>query len=101
MDVRSGKGQRSAREVESLIAVERSLVFAFASRRIPLSAGSIVTRRLPIAMSHGQGCKVWDVNGKCYLDALGGIAVNTLGHNHPKLVPALQHQLTQLIHCSN
>ena len=57
--------------------------------------------RLPIALSHGQGCRVWDVNGKCYLDALGGIAVNTLGHNHPKLVPALQDQLTKLIHCSN
>ena len=57
--------------------------------------------RLPIALSHGQGCHVWDVNGKRYLDALGGIAVNTLGHNHAKLVPALQHQLSQLIHCSN
>ena len=57
--------------------------------------------RLPIALTHGQGCKVWDVNGKCYLDALGGIAVNTLGHNHAKLVPALQQQLTRMIHCSN
>jgi acetylornithine/N-succinyldiaminopimelate aminotransferase len=57
--------------------------------------------RLPIALSHGQGCRVWDVNGKAYLDALGGIAVNTLGHNHPKLVPALQDQLTKMIHCSN
>jgi acetylornithine aminotransferase len=57
--------------------------------------------RLPIALSHGQGCRVWDINGKCYLDALGGIAVNTLGHNHAKLVPALQDQLTKLIHTSN
>ena len=57
--------------------------------------------RLPIALSHGQGCRVWDVNGQAYLDALGGIAVNTLGHNHPKLVPALQDQLTRLIHTSN
>jgi acetylornithine/N-succinyldiaminopimelate aminotransferase len=57
--------------------------------------------RLPIALSHGQGCRVWDVNGREYLDALGGIAVNTLGHNHPKLVPALQEQLTKLIHTSN
>lgn len=57
--------------------------------------------RLPIALSHGQGCRVWDVNGKEYLDALGGIAVNTLGHNHHKLVPALQDQLTRLIHTSN
>ena len=57
--------------------------------------------RVPIALSHGQGCRVWDVNGKCYLDALGGIAVNTLGHNHPKLVPALQDQIAKLIHTSN
>jgi len=57
--------------------------------------------RLPLALSHGQGCRVWDVNGKAYLDALGGIAVNTLGHNHPKLVPALQEQISRLIHTSN
>jgi len=57
--------------------------------------------RLPIALSHGQGCRVWDTTGKAYLDGLGGIAVNTLGHNHPQLVPALQEQLTRLIHSSN
>ena len=57
--------------------------------------------RLPIALSHGQGCRVWDVNGKCYLDALGGIAVNTLGHNHAKLVPALQDQIGKIIHSCN
>jgi len=57
--------------------------------------------RLPIAMSHGRGCRVWDVNGKEYLDALAGIAVNTLGHAHPKLVPALQDQVAKLIHCCN
>ncbi|KQP13214.1 aspartate aminotransferase family protein [Pseudorhodoferax sp. Leaf267] len=57
--------------------------------------------RVPIALSHGQGVRVWDTNGKQYIDALGGIAVNTLGHNHPKLVPALQDQLTKIIHSSN
>jgi acetylornithine/N-succinyldiaminopimelate aminotransferase len=57
--------------------------------------------RVPIALSHGQGCRVWDVNGKSYLDALGGIAVNTLGHNHPRLVPALQDQISKIIHSSN
>jgi acetylornithine/N-succinyldiaminopimelate aminotransferase len=57
--------------------------------------------RVPIALSHGQGSRVWDVNGKQYLDALGGIAVNTLGHNHPKLVPALQDQIAKIIHSSN
>ena len=57
--------------------------------------------RLPIALSHGQGCRVWDVNGKSYLDGLGGIAVNTLGHNHPKLVPALQDQIGKIMHSCN
>ena len=57
--------------------------------------------RLPVAMARGEGCRLWDVNGKRYLDGLGGIAVNTLGHNHPKLVPALQEQIATLIHCSN
>ena len=57
--------------------------------------------RLPIALSHGQGCRVWDVNGKSYLDALAGIAVNTLGHNHPRLVPALQDQIAKIIHSCN
>ena len=57
--------------------------------------------RVPIALSHGDGCRVWDVNGKPYLDALAGIAVNTLGHNHPQLVSALQDQVSKLIHTSN
>ncbi|RYX95236.1 MAG: aspartate aminotransferase family protein [Comamonadaceae bacterium] len=57
--------------------------------------------RLPIALSHGEGRRVWDVNGKEYLDALGGIAVNTVGHNHPQLVAALQDQVGKLIHTSN
>ena len=57
--------------------------------------------RLAMAISHGQGCRVWDVDGREYLDALGGIAVNTLGHNHPDLVPALQDQLTKIIHSCN
>jgi len=57
--------------------------------------------RVPIALARGQGSRVWDVNGKEYLDGLGGIAVNTLGHNHPKLVPALQDQVAKLIHSCN
>ena len=57
--------------------------------------------RLPIALSHGQGCWLWDTEGRKYLDGLGGIAVNTLGHAHPKLVPALQDQVARLIHTSN
>ena len=57
--------------------------------------------RLPIALSHGRGCWVWDTDGRRYLDGLGGIAVNTLGHAHPRLVPALQEQIGKLIHTSN
>ncbi len=57
--------------------------------------------RLPLALTHGRGCRVWDTAGKEYLDGLGGIAVNTLGHAHPQLVRALQEQVGQLIHCSN
>jgi acetylornithine/N-succinyldiaminopimelate aminotransferase len=57
--------------------------------------------RLPIALSHGRGCRVWDTEGREYLDALAGIAVNTLGHAHPRLVPALQEQIGKLIHTSN
>ena len=74
-----------------------------ASHLIEATSPHVMTTygRLPIALSHGQGCRVWDVNGKCYLDALGGIAVNTLGHSHPRLVPALQDQVGKLIHCCN
>jgi acetylornithine aminotransferase len=57
--------------------------------------------RLPMALSHGEGCWLWDTEGKRYLDALAGIAVNTLGHAHPKLVPALHDQVGKLIHSSN
>jgi acetylornithine/N-succinyldiaminopimelate aminotransferase len=57
--------------------------------------------RLPIALSHGRGCWLWDTQGRRYLDALAGIAVNTLGHGHAKLVPALHDQVSKLIHTSN
>ena len=51
----------------------------------------------PVYADRSQGCRVWDVNGKSYLDALGGIAVNTVGHNHPKLVAALRDQVGKII----
>jgi acetylornithine aminotransferase len=57
--------------------------------------------RLPIAFSHGVGAWLWDTEGKRYLDALSGIAVNTLGHAHPRLLAALNQQIASLIHCSN
>lgn len=49
----------------------------------------------------GDGCRVWDADGREYLDLLGGIAVNALGHGHPDLVAAIQDQLTTLGHVSN
>jgi len=57
--------------------------------------------RLPIAFSHGEGVWLWDTEGKRYLDALSGIAVNTLGHAHPRFIAALNEQVGRLIHCSN
>lgn len=57
--------------------------------------------RLPVAFSHGLGCRVTDTEGKEYLDALSGIAVNTLGHAHPKLVAAIAAQAGRLLHTSN
>lgn len=57
--------------------------------------------RLPVAFSHGHGNRVIDTNGKEYLDALSGIAVNTLGHAHPDLVAAIADQAGKLLHCSN
>ncbi len=55
----------------------------------------------PIAFSHGDGAWLFDTNGKRYLDCLSGIAVNTLGHAHPKLVSALREQISRIIHTSN
>lgn len=57
--------------------------------------------RQSIAFTHGEGCYLFDEQGKKYLDALAGIAVNTLGHNHPRLVDALDEQIGRLIHTSN
>ncbi|MBW8072169.1 MAG: acetylornithine/succinylornithine family transaminase [Ferrovum sp.] len=57
--------------------------------------------RLPVAFTHGQGVWLWDEEGRVYLDALAGIAVNGLGHAHPRLVRAIADQAGQLIHTSN
>ncbi|MBS0346297.1 MAG: aspartate aminotransferase family protein [Proteobacteria bacterium] len=57
--------------------------------------------RLPVAFSHGEGSWLFDVSGKRYLDALSGIAVSTLGHNHPRLVRAISEQASRVIHTSN
>lgn len=57
--------------------------------------------RLPIGLVRGEGSRVWDDTGRRYLDGLSGIAVNTLGHNHPGLVAGLREQVGLLIHTSN
>ncbi len=57
--------------------------------------------RQPISIVRGRGAKVYDMEGREYLDFVGGIAVNLLGHGHPDLVQAIQQQAAQLIHVSN
>jgi len=57
--------------------------------------------RPPLVLSHGDGCYVWDVDGRRYLDLVGGIAVNALGHGHPALVSAVSKQAGEAIHISN
>lgn len=58
-------------------------------------------KRFPITIKHGKGARVWDEDGRCYLDFAAGIAVNVLGHNHPKLVNAIKSQAERTIHVSN
>lgn len=57
--------------------------------------------RFPIALEKGSGCKVWDTEGKEYLDFVAGIATCTLGHAHPKLIEAVTEQIQKLHHVSN
>ena len=57
--------------------------------------------RVPVCFENGKGIMLWDSEGKEYYDFLGGIAVNALGHSHPKLVNAIKEQAGKLIHCSN
>lgn len=55
----------------------------------------------PLVLTHGDGCYVWDADGRRYLDLVGGIAVNVLGHGHPALVAAVSKQAGEAIHISN
>jgi len=57
--------------------------------------------RYPLVPVRGEGCRVWDADGKEYLDFLAGVAVNNLGHCHPRVVEALRKQAAEMIHCSN
>jgi acetylornithine aminotransferase/acetylornithine/N-succinyldiaminopimelate aminotransferase len=60
-----------------------------------------VAKRLPVVLVRGEGVRVWDEDGKSYLDLVAGIAVNVLGHGHPALVEAIARQARDLIHTSN
>ncbi|MBE3571693.1 MAG: acetylornithine transaminase [Moorella humiferrea] len=57
--------------------------------------------RYPVALVHGEGTRVWDADGREYLDFVGGLAVNSLGHCHPRVVAAIREQAGKLLHCSN
>ncbi|MEB3273242.1 MAG: aspartate aminotransferase family protein [Prochlorothrix sp.] len=57
--------------------------------------------RFPIALERGQGCRVWDTDGKSYLDCVAGIATCTLGHAHPAIVAAVTDQIQKVQHVSN
>jgi acetylornithine aminotransferase/acetylornithine/N-succinyldiaminopimelate aminotransferase len=59
------------------------------------------TKRFPVALVRGEGMRVWDSDGKQYLDFTGGIAVNALGHSHPRVVGTIREQATTLLHVSN
>jgi acetylornithine/N-succinyldiaminopimelate aminotransferase len=58
-------------------------------------------RRLPVAFDHGQGAWLWDLEGRPYLDFIGGIATSSLGHGHPALVRAVSEQVARYVHVSN
>ncbi|GFN21890.1 acetylornithine transaminase [Thermanaeromonas sp. C210] len=57
--------------------------------------------RYPVALVRGEGVRVWDADGREYLDFVGGLAVNSLGHCHPRVVAAVREQAGRLLHCSN
>ncbi|HBT46719.1 MAG TPA: acetylornithine transaminase [Peptococcaceae bacterium] len=57
--------------------------------------------RYPVALVRGEGVRVWDADGREYLDFVGGLAVNSLGHCHPRVVAAIREQAGRLLHCSN
>ena len=58
-------------------------------------------QRVPLCIDHGEGVWLYGTDGHRYLDMIGGIAVNVLGHAHPRLVAAICAQAAKIIHCSN
>lgn len=58
-------------------------------------------RRIPVAIERAEGARIYDLDGKSYLDMLGGIAVNALGHSHPRIIAAIEQQIRKYMHVSN
>src|ERR1700752_4452515 len=58
-------------------------------------------RRPPVVFTHGRGCRLYDSQGREYLDFLGGIAVNALGYSHPRLVRVIRREAARAVHLSN
>jgi len=83
----------------AVVSAAMAAVFVFWS--MPMSHVMNTYARLPVAFSHGAGCRITDTEGREYLDALSGIAVSTLGHGHPRLVAAIAAQAGRLLHTSN
>jgi len=80
-------GARTAKQDARLLDAERFLLPTY--------------KRPPAVMTHGRGAYVYDATGKKYLDFLGGIAVNALGHAHPRIVKVIRREATRAIHVSN
>ena len=79
-----------------------------ATAEAPSSIRSVTDRcttqnyaRYPVAFTHGSGCRLWDEDGREYLDLFAGLAVSSLGHAHPALVAAIREQAGKLLHTSN
>ncbi|WP_277962165.1 aspartate aminotransferase family protein [Pseudomonas sp. RIT-To-2] len=68
---------------------------------MPMTALMNNYQPLPISFERGAGCRLWDNEGREYLDALAGVAVTSVGHSHPRIVEAIRDQAGLLLHCSN
>ncbi|MEY4640525.1 MAG: acetylornithine aminotransferase [Pseudomonadota bacterium] len=85
-----------------MTASNQALAATAATANIPAMGNVMPTYgRLPIAFVRGEGCYLYDTNGRRYFDALAGVAVNALGHSHAGFIAAVTKQLNTLVHTSN
>jgi len=99
------------RKIDTIKRSKSAVRTAKRARPTALNANSILQdanqflmptyKRQPIVFTHGRGCYVYDSRGKKYLDFLGGIAVNALGHAHPRIVKVIRREAARAIHLSN